>query len=308
MSHSEVLNTQELRDVLEFAVQDRVQAVMSHLSKGKWQTTKVNFVAAGDNTINIELDTEGNTQSISIQVDQPVGMTFRGEHSRYLFETIITGFDNEVNSHASGQVVVATPEKIEKMQRRAEFRATIPQSLKVKVLFWHRGYNNDETSVPEESYWQGKLIDLSSGGVQIGVKMDQEPNFNVGQLIGLQFTPMPFQKPIQVEAQIKHIARTADENGICLGVQFVGLEATANGRLTLQRIVGIANTYHKKNQNRDPHKSVGVAAEQAHSFTEEPVGPSEGSVEISEEIEQFDTPTTEEISVVTEAPSLTDEF
>ncbi len=97
MSHSEVLNTQELRDVLEFAVQDRVQAVMSHLSKGKWQTTKVNFVAAGDSTINIELDTETNTQSISIQVDQPVGMTFRGEHSRYLFETIITGFDNEVN-------------------------------------------------------------------------------------------------------------------------------------------------------------------------------------------------------------------
>lgn len=147
----------------------------------------------------------------------------------------------------SAKLLLAAPEKIEKMFRRADLRVKTPEFLNVKVMFWHRGYADDSEIVPAEDYWQGKLGDLSLGGARIYVDREQESNLRVDQLVGLQFTPMPYHQPILLEGHIKHLTQTDDQT-LCLGIHFLGLEISSKGREKLGKLVEAVSQYHKANQ------------------------------------------------------------
>ena len=54
--------------------------------------------------------------------------------------------------------------------------------------------------------------------------------------------------PLIVNAQIRTVLPTADENAICLGLQLVGLEASQEGRETLTRIAQVVEYYHQINE------------------------------------------------------------
>ena len=109
-----------------------------------------------------------------------------------------------------------------------------------------------------ENYWQGELLNISAGGVQIAVALDQRPNFRIGQLVGLQFTPMSYEKPIHVEGQVRHIAQAADGQTLDVGVEFVGLEASGQGRQRLHRIINAVNEYERRNRLNGNAASVTV--------------------------------------------------
>jgi hypothetical protein len=153
------------------------------------------------------------------------------------------------------------PEQIELVQRRSYFRVDVPCSLKVNVMLWHRCYTegmaetqqietqtSDSRRMPQGGYWQGKLIDISAGGLQVVVDKEQKPDFIRGQFIGLRFTPLPYEMPLMFGAQIRSILPTAGGNSICLGLRIVGLEASPEGRQVLQRLCSIAEQYHQINQ------------------------------------------------------------
>jgi c-di-GMP-binding flagellar brake protein YcgR len=97
--------------------------------------------------------------------------------------------------------------------------------------------------VPQENCWQGELVDLSAGGLQVSVSATHSPDFKCGQLLGLQFTPMSYQIPISVEGEVRHLAEAPQKSRTYIGVEFVGLEATREGREKLRRIVGTVDTY-----------------------------------------------------------------
>ena len=90
------------------------------------------------------------------------------------------------------------------------------------------------------------MMDLSAGGAQITVTKEQFENFKQDQFIGMQFTPLPFEKPVTVEGQIKHIAAAPDDSEmISLGIEFLGLEASTDGRDKLDKIVETIGVYQK---------------------------------------------------------------
>ena len=84
--------------------------------------------------------------------------------------------------------------------------------------------------------------------MQILASQEQKPNFTIGQLVGLQFTPMPYEKPILLEGQLRHIAPTIDEKNLALGIQIIGLEASSEGREKLHRLCSVVEQYHQINQ------------------------------------------------------------
>ena len=71
--------------------------------------------------------------------------------------------------------------------------------------------------------------------------------YRKGQFIGLRFTPLPYETPLVINAQIRTLIPTADESAVCLGLQLVGLEASAEGRETLTRVVHVVEQYHQMN-------------------------------------------------------------
>jgi c-di-GMP-binding flagellar brake protein YcgR len=158
------------------------------------------------------------------------------------------------------------PERIEMIQRRSYFRVDVPSSLKVNVMLWHCSHTDempetqqietqtsDSRRMPQERYWQGKLTDISAGGVQIVVDASQKPDFKKGQFVGLRFTPMPYETPLMFDAQIRNVLQTACEKSICLGLRIVGLEASPEGRQVLQRLCGVVEHYYQINQS-SPNK------------------------------------------------------
>lgn len=210
--------------------------------------SKVIISHVGENTVHVDIAPREKPLPINIQIDQPIGLTFKLDFFKFICQSVISGLEPSITKDCGGRLVLRMPHKIEKMQKRSFFRVQVPESMQVNVMFWHRGYKDGTKAVPQSNSWQGTLIDLSGGGLQIAAGIDQKPNFKEGQLIGLQFTPMAHSKPLIIEGQIRHIAKTADEKNICLGVQIVGLEASNDGRERLKRLVETVDIYHNINQ------------------------------------------------------------
>jgi hypothetical protein len=193
----------------------------------------------------------------NIQIGQPVGISFKYAYGKFLFDAIVEAFEPSAEpSQGGGIVVVACPDQIEAIQRRSYYRVCVPTSLKVNVVVWHRS-GKPMPEVPMHQYVQGRLVDLSAGGVQIAMASPPSgsvsadlprPDFKKGQYIGIRFTPLPYETPLTVSAQIRNVLPTADGSTLCLGLQLVGLEASLEGRQTLSRIASVVDQYYRMNQ------------------------------------------------------------
>ena len=255
------------REILQTAVNKKVPAIMSYLSKGKWHVAKVLLTELGADRFSIEsTHVEKKPHPINVQMDQPVGISFKYEYGKFVFDTTVVDLGPSSDSTRLGRggtIILAVPDRVEVVQRRSYFRVSVPQSLKVNAVLWHRSQKDlperqtsDMTSHIHK-YYQGRLADISAGGVQVVVDAGQEPtsassvepDLKKGQFVGLRFTPLPYEMPLMFNAQIRNILPTADNKSICLGLQIVGLESSREGRQVLSRLVGVVERYYRMNQS-----------------------------------------------------------
>lgn len=278
MNEMVTLQRDKLDLILRTVIDEEVPAIMSYLSRGKWHVAKVLLTNLVGNRLTIEsIRAKKKQHPINIQVDQPVGISFKHEYGKFVFDTTVLGLelslDPEKNQGWGGSIVLAVPDKIEVVQRRSYFRVAVPESLKVKVLLWHRSVKHETKSqMPDKTEQihkccQGRLLDISAGGAQIVVmhhpnpfghesKPEEceefnsgKPNFKKGQFIGVRFTPMPYERPLTFSAQIRNVLPTADGQGISLGLQIVGLEASPEGHRVLTRLISVVGQYYQINQS-----------------------------------------------------------
>lgn len=243
INQSDILKGGRIHDVLFEAVGLKTQAALSHL-KGKWYRNDVWLVGLSESGLLVEFVSDQNYGIKELQIDQPVGLSFQIEHHKYILESVIIGFETTLES-GQGRILLELPDRMEKMLRRVYERQPVPDAMTIQVLFWHRGYVDNAPQVPGDSYWQGKLINVSAGGAGVLVGLNQKSHFKTGQLVGLQFTPQCYQKPIMSEAQVVHLEEDAE--GLHLGLEFLGLEGSVNGRDMLHRLLDTVGEYRKLN-------------------------------------------------------------
>ena len=154
------------------------------------------------------------------------------------------------------------PDRIEVVQRRSYFRVDVPESLNVKALLWHRSSKREAESRIQDiadgirNCCQGRLADISAGGAQVVVPHQDSAgtvDFKQGQFVGIRFTPVPYETPLTLSAQVRTVLPTADGQSTSLGLQIVGLEASSEGRRVLTRLVGIVERYYQINQSGTEH-------------------------------------------------------
>ena len=247
----EVLEKKELMDCLDEAVTGHRVGIMTYLARGKWQITRVGFVSVSDHAVILEVLAKDKSDFERIQVNQPIGMSFQHDFTKYIFESSVLGIESLVNIGKQGKLLLKIPEQISKVHRRAYQRQSVPDNLTVKVLFWHRGYLDQVKTAPLEHYWQGRVMDVSAGGMRLIMSLDMQDCFSIGQLVGLQFTPMSYQKPILLEGHIRYMRDEPDRKQLYIGVEFLGLEASPEGRDILQRLLGVVNEYQVMNQEQE---------------------------------------------------------
>jgi len=251
------------RRVLQAAIDEKVPAIMSYLSRNKWHVAKVLLTDLAEDQLKVESTSSSHDRKrpINIRIDQPVGISFKYGYGKFVFDTVVQGLEPssapDTGCERGGTVVLSVPDKIEVIQRRNYFRVNVPESLKVQVLLWHRTgslkeQDNLHDSADEmKNCCHGRLIDISAGGAQIAVpKQNDGPvcDFKKGQFVGVRFTPAPYEVPVLLSAQIRNILPTADGKSASLGLQIVGLEASAEGREVLARLIGVVENYYQMNQ------------------------------------------------------------
>lgn len=239
MSQTELLTTEQIHSFLPQAAQQGLCGTLSTLYQGKWNVFDVSLSSIDNSGLIFRILSPKN-DDFPFKQHQPVGICLQQEHHKYIFETSIF-------APGPSTLTLEWPEKIEKMQRRAYDRQPVPPGLNVKATFWHRGYINGTKQPPKENYWQGLLENLSAGGAMIRMDAQSADSFSMGQLIGLQFTPMSYQKPLLLEGHIRHLNTLSDGN-IVLGIEFLGLEASVDGHTLLHRLLDVIDAYEKLNK------------------------------------------------------------
>jgi hypothetical protein len=267
MSDIVMLQGSDSQAVLQAVVQSQSAAIMSYLSKDKWHVAKVAMKrfssdpAHGGRLYVEGFHADGKPHPINIRIEQPVGMNFKHAYGKFVFDTVVVDLEPSSDPLSGGTIVLAVPERIGVIQRRSYFRVNVPPALKVNVVLWHRT-GKRTPSEKTHAYFEGRLVDISAGGAQIIVPLKRGPqtqagaagetDFHKGQFMGVRFTPMPYETPLMFNAQIRNVLPTADREGLCVGLQIVGLEASEEGREVLSRLANVVEHYHKVNQMGGP--------------------------------------------------------
>jgi len=278
-----LLRGDEPEKILQTAIDKKVPAIMSYLSKSKWHVAKVLLTGLMEDRLSVDSAAPQKKQHpLNIQANQPVGISFKYEYGKFVFDTTVLGFESSSSPEADegwgGTMILAVPDRIEVVQRRSYYRVDVPKSLKVKVIMWHRSGRREakkriqDATEDIHNYCQGRLVDISAGGAQVVVSYSDESgcpesvrdeskgntsrtfcagelDFKKGQFIGMRFTPMPYETPLVVSAQIRNILPTADGKSASLGLQIIGLEASPEGHEVLARLIGIVEQYYQINQS-----------------------------------------------------------
>ena len=283
MNEMVTLREDQSEKVLQTVIDEKTPAIMSYSSRGKWHVAKVLLLGISEGRLKIEsLRSKQKQHPINIQVDQPVGISFKHKFGKFVFDTTVINLEPSLGygdcGSCGGTIVLTVPEQIKVVERRSYYRVEIPESLKVKVLMWHRSAKYDsqydihsKQNLVRECC-QGRLVDISAGGMQIiaayknealngeqsekesghdegGISDVRNMNFKKGQFIGLRFTPMPYETPLTLSAQIRNVLPTEDGQGISIGLQIVGLEASPEGHEILMRLIGVVGKYYQINQS-----------------------------------------------------------
>ena len=291
MNEMVTLREDQSEKVLQTVIKEQISAIMSYSSKGKWHVAKVLLVEMAQGKLRVESFQQNKQKQhpINIQLDQPVGISFKHKYGKFVFDTTVIGLEPSSNqpnnNNCGGSIVLMKPEQIKVVERRSYYRVEVPESLKVKVLLWHRSVKHDSMShmdshqIQVHDCCQARLVDISAGGIQLiapykNETMDDEQgdnqsvsdndaiasvanmNFKKGQFIGLRFTPMPYETPLTLSAQIRNVLPIEDGTGLSIGLQIVGLEASPEGHELLSRLISVVGKYYEMNQSdtKQPEK------------------------------------------------------
>ena len=240
MIAKKTLNYFEMKAVFREAQLVKSPIVGSFMVDGKWRLIELHVCGCSDDFV----DFHSQNSCEQLQPEHPIGVCIHLGYFKYLFDsTVLTTISHE----ASWRVLLNPPDVAERIERRAYHRQPVPVNTTVKVTFWHRGYLEEFEHLPTEHYWQGTLLNLSAGGARFEIELEHKKHFCIGQVLGIQFTPMSYQKPLMLESHVKYTEEQSDRRHFRIGVEFLGLEASREGRHILDRILEVTREYEAMN-------------------------------------------------------------
>lgn len=222
---------------------------MSYLQDGKWIVRRAFITDIRVDNFDVAVAPHRKNENLEIQPGTSMGLSLHSKKGRgydnFVFGTRVSAVKWSDEYNGTPRMVLEMPEEIEMVQRRSYQRVKVPKSMQVEVDLWDK--RQPQTGEGRERY-SGQLIDVSAGGVQVGLSNRYTDQFKHGDYVGIEFTPLANETLLRFNGRVKSVLPTADNSGICLGLEMVGLEASAEGRLILQRICSVVEQYRQMNQ------------------------------------------------------------
>ncbi|MEW6250267.1 MAG: PilZ domain-containing protein [Planctomycetota bacterium] len=249
MTPRRVLSPRDAAQLFDRAVAEHALAVLSLQADGGWQTLKSRFLERDPRGRFIVLDyhSENGTELPPLAPGQCIGMSFRQRSHKLLFATVVEARGHYLlpNQARLPAVRYRWPETVTELQRRAYFRTPVPDDLKLAVRLWPGGlHTHAEAQSGALPTVLGELADLSCGGALVRL---QDPAATPGpddQTLGVELQLPDGRPPILLEARARGERQDAS-NGQGLALQFLGLELSPDGNVTLQRLANSVQRLHR---------------------------------------------------------------
>lgn len=235
--------------IIKSAMDNEQPLRMSYMKDGKWTARRVFVTGIRPDNFDVAVTPYRRNEEPQIQPGTSAGLSLHSKkgdgYDNFVFGTRVVAVKWSGEDEENPRLLLNMPEEIEMVQRRNYMRAKVPKSMQVEVKLWDKG--ESETKEMRTEYI-GQLIDISAGGVQVGLSEQFAGCFRHGNELGIEFVPLANETPMRFNARVKSALPTADGKSICLGMEMVGLEASAEGRLVLQRICSIVEQYRRMNE------------------------------------------------------------
>jgi len=232
------LGIRQIREVISEAANRRVPAAMTFRGGGQWIQLHSRIIAADQERILLEIPTDGDGTPYELSPADRVGIAFKLKHHKYICMVTVAGPQALSLDDGSDIQVLAIcwPDQMQRIQRRAFFRAQVPRSRLVRVSFWLGGQEAEpDGTTPERPVFTGRVTNISAGGFEARTSDNLSPIIEGGYLVGVRISFGPGGKGLFADARIRHIVPEDDQ--FVVGLQFVGLEQTDKGKDAL-RLIG----------------------------------------------------------------------
>jgi len=241
MSATQTIARERHDQILDDAISDERQLVLTHNSAEGWRTYKAAFVSGQAPAKGLFVKLIGAEDRAGGKLPIPgdvLGVTFRIGNKKCMFSTGLVSFQGRAEDSIWA---IRRPEQLQQLQRRAYERAVPPRDSVVAVRFWREGAA-DHGSADARNVRYGQLEDISAGGMRIKVADSKE--VQIDQTYRCVFSPRPGKPSLVLDAVLRH-REAVDHGRASLGFQFVGMETTQEGLRLLDRIVRIVNHFQR---------------------------------------------------------------
>ncbi len=140
----------------------------------------------------------------------------------------------------SRPVKLEWPSEVFEQQRRQYDRVGVPAGCPIPVTV-HRIVDGVDT-VLAEPLLQGRMIDLSPGGLSMELPGEQDFDVQAADRVICAFAPSSGGARLKVWGRLRHGKRTGRGN-LRLGLQFLDLDAGLQGQLALKSIVSLTSRF-----------------------------------------------------------------
>lgn len=237
----------QIRETVEVSAVRNTPIALTCRLDGAWQNFRSRFLGLRNEELWIEYACPEPGRAIpELLPGMKLGVAFKQRHHKYVFTSAIQAIaDFQLSPGVKVRGLrIDWPGKMQRLQRRSFYRATVPMDQPVFCEMWQGGIGNEpQSDIRQKLVFNGQLTDLSAGGMRVRLLGDRDPAFHVGDPVGLSLRFHGMSEPIRVDGQFRHAAQ--DEFGTCLGIQFVGLTEIADSSKLFQTISRIVCEFQR---------------------------------------------------------------
>lgn len=228
------------------AVEKQTPAIVTVPLANRWITMKTRITkadrATGVIALGSPLPEEGQPTPV-LTPGHCVSLSFRRGHRKCMANCVIVAVNEQPLDEA---IILRWPTELLAVQRRAYFRADVPQGMVVQARLWRGGRAKRRlVAINKWPSTAGQLTDCSAGGLRLEVDVADDPDIQIGEPVAVEFSPLREVGQICLDANFRY--RLALPSGkLALGLQFVGLESSAAGRQMLLVLGQVSAEYLRR--------------------------------------------------------------
>jgi c-di-GMP-binding flagellar brake protein YcgR len=256
MATLQYLDNRQIDEVLRTAVQRQAPLSITVAQADGWATLHSRMVLLRDGHLWLDYpQADADVAPRQFSPADKIGISFKLKHHKHIFTGVVAGeAAMPAQEGLSGRIlVVCSPTKMHRMQRRAFLRVDVPANRVVRVAFWLGGQEAEPTKTnPERPVWFGRVTNLSAGGFQASCDDEGPKLLESGETVGVRISFGAADQTVRADAQFRHLVESDGQAHV--GFQFVGLAQTAEGRQALQMIGNKTAQFHREQAAATPRR------------------------------------------------------